>query len=461
MVTSPSVVSALCWRTSLQDLVSLAMPAKQAAFPGLQVASSGCQLAAALSARREMKATRVLFTRPAYRVQLHIAPDRSRMTRSADARTAATGPSTPTSFPWLSKTGPPQKSRPSGAARTNPASLTSEIAERTAAMRSPLAPIATTDSSTAGSLSASAAPGSESPPSSRNTAMSRSTSPPRSVAEKAPCPGTTISTLSTGANRPSASGSAARCRLATARPFPMSTPDPVSSASPLVILPSWPRTPRSARARSCTTSSRIRSATARKGSGCSRPVTKQSSARSDFMGGETRAHHGSSWLKYSETVASGEDLDALIKRAQEGDVRAFEALLAGHLPRVRRFARAFSASDTDADDLAQEALLKVYRSLKLFRYQAAFSTWLYAVVRNVFLDGARSRSRRDRQREDPLEPEHGQVAGDTTAADERIGREQERRRLWRALRQVPEEFRSAMVLFDIEGRSYDEVAATL
>jgi RNA polymerase sigma-70 factor (ECF subfamily) len=164
-------------------------------------------------------------------------------------------------------------------------------------------------------------------------------------------------------------------------------------------------------------------------------------------------------LKYSETVASGEDLDALIKRAQEGDVRAFEALLAGHLPRVRRFARAFSNSDTDADDLAQEALLKVYRSLKLFRYQAAFSTWLYAVVRNVFLDGARSRSRRDRRREDPLEPEHGQVAGETTAADERIGREQERRRLWRALRQVPEEYRSAMVLFDIEGHSYDEVAA--
>jgi len=44
----------------------------------------------------------------------------------------------------------------------------------------------------------------------------------------------------------SASGSTARCRLATARPFPMSTPDPVSSASPLVILRSWPRTPRSA-----------------------------------------------------------------------------------------------------------------------------------------------------------------------------------------------------------------------
>ena len=158
-------------------------------------------------------------------------------------------------------------------------------------------------------------------------------------------------------------------------------------------------------------------------------------------------------------MPGGEELDALIKRAQEGDVRAFEALLAGHLPQVRRFARAFSGSDTDADDLAQEALLKVYRSLKLFRYQAAFSTWLYAVVRNVFLDVARSRGQRERQREDPLQPEHAQVAGESVAADERIDREQERRRLWDALRQVPEEFRSALVLFDIEGRTYDEVAA--
>jgi RNA polymerase sigma-70 factor (ECF subfamily) len=155
-------------------------------------------------------------------------------------------------------------------------------------------------------------------------------------------------------------------------------------------------------------------------------------------------------------VPSGRDLDALIARAQGGDVRAFEALLAGQLPQVRRFARAFARSDTDADDLAQEALLKVYRSLRLFRYQSAFSTWLYAVVRNVFLDAARSRAHR--AREDPLRAEHSEVAG-AAPPDERLHREQERRRLWDALRQVPEEFRSALVLFDIEGHSYDEVAA--
>ena len=87
----------------------------------------------------------------------------------------------------------------------------------------------------------------------------------------------------------------------------------------------------------------------------------------------------------------GDDLDALIARAQDGDVRAFEELLASHLPQVRRFARAFAVSEPDADDLAQEALIKAYKSLRLFRYQSAFSSWLYAIVRNAFLDAARSR----------------------------------------------------------------------
>src|SRR4051812_197884 len=134
-------------------------------------------------------------------------------------------------------------------------------------------------------------------------------------------------------------------------------------------------------------------------------------------------------------------------------------LLAGHLPTVRRFARGFAATPADADDLAQEALIKVYKSLRLFRYQSAFSTWLYAVVRNVFLDATKSRAGRERSMEESLGPAHTRDLAGGAAADERLDREQERERLWRALRQVPAEFRTALVLFDIEGKTYDEVAA--
>lgn len=151
-------------------------------------------------------------------------------------------------------------------------------------------------------------------------------------------------------------------------------------------------------------------------------------------------------------------MDQLIARAQDGDVRAFEALLAQHLPAVRRFARAFSRFDADADDLAQEALVRVYKSLRLFRYQSAFSTWLYAVVRSVFLDAAKGSAARMRTIEAPLRPEHAQSEGGQRP-DEAAESEDERRRVWRALRQVAPEYRTVLVLFDIEGCTYDEVAA--
>jgi RNA polymerase sigma-70 factor (ECF subfamily) len=158
-------------------------------------------------------------------------------------------------------------------------------------------------------------------------------------------------------------------------------------------------------------------------------------------------------------VPRGDDIDALIEKAQDGDVHAFETLLAEHLPRVRRFARGFAASESDAEDLAQEALLKVYKSLRLFRYQSAFSTWLYAVVRNVFLDATKSRAGRERSLEESLQPVHTRDMAGGARADERLDREEDRQRLWRALREVPAEFRTALVLFDIEGKTYDEVAA--
>jgi RNA polymerase sigma-70 factor (ECF subfamily) len=162
-------------------------------------------------------------------------------------------------------------------------------------------------------------------------------------------------------------------------------------------------------------------------------------------------------MSYSPGVTR-EGIDDLIAHAQDGDVRAFEELLEDRLAQVRRFARAFAASEADAEDLAQEALVRVYRSLRLFRYQSAFSTWLYAVVRSAFLDASKGRAGKTRSLEEPLEREHAAREGGSRP-DEALEGEQDRRRLWNALRQVPAEFRTALVLFDIEGCTYDEVAA--
>jgi RNA polymerase sigma-70 factor (ECF subfamily) len=162
-------------------------------------------------------------------------------------------------------------------------------------------------------------------------------------------------------------------------------------------------------------------------------------------------------MRYPAPVTR-ESLDELVERAQAGEARAFEALVEAQLPRIRRYARAFAAAEHEADDLAQEALVRVYRSLRAFRWQSAFSTWLFAVVRSAFLDAAKGRAATRRALEEPLRDHHGEQAGGLRP-DEALAAEEDRRRVWAALRQVPAEYRSAVVLFDIEGLSYDELAA--
>jgi RNA polymerase sigma-70 factor (ECF subfamily) len=153
------------------------------------------------------------------------------------------------------------------------------------------------------------------------------------------------------------------------------------------------------------------------------------------------------------------DQAALLERAKQGDLRAFEQLLAEHVPRVRRFARAMCAGSADADDLAQEALLKAYLSLRSYRFQAAFSTWLYRVVRNAFLDHNRAAATRQATRDRPLAAEDERAADPAPMPDDALERSRLRAQVWDALRDLPLEFRTALVLFDLEGLSHEEVAA--
>ena len=158
---------------------------------------------------------------------------------------------------------------------------------------------------------------------------------------------------------------------------------------------------------------------------------------------------------------AAEQEEALVRAAQNGHTRAFEQLIATHIAQVRRFARAFTHSDAEADDLAQEALVKVYRSIGSFRFQSSFTTWLFAVVRNAFLDARKSRGAQDREAEEALAPRHlarAAADGGATALSSLLERER-RARLWRAIERVPAEFRGVVVLFDIEGMSYEEIAA--
>ena len=155
----------------------------------------------------------------------------------------------------------------------------------------------------------------------------------------------------------------------------------------------------------------------------------------------------------------GMDPVELIERAKQGDLRAFEQLLAEHVPRVRRFARSMCANPADADDLAQDALLKAYLALGGYRFQAAFSTWLYRVVRNVFIDHARQAGTSRHALSRALGPADESAPDGTPMPDVLLARAELRAVVWDALRLLPLEFRTAIVLFDLEGLSHEEVAA--
>jgi RNA polymerase sigma-70 factor (ECF subfamily) len=155
------------------------------------------------------------------------------------------------------------------------------------------------------------------------------------------------------------------------------------------------------------------------------------------------------------------ELAGLVERAREGDVAAFERLIASYQGKVYTFAFAFTGQQDLAQDLAQEALVKVYRSLGSFRFQSAFTTWLYSIVKNTYLDAVKSRAGRERALEEPLSER--EIAGlrELGTAEERLLQKESRRALFAALRQVPLTFRTVVMMADVQGLSYEEIAAAL
>jgi RNA polymerase sigma-70 factor (ECF subfamily) len=114
----------------------------------------------------------------------------------------------------------------------------------------------------------------------------------------------------------------------------------------------------------------------------------------------------------------------LIQRAQQGDRAAFDTLVRLYDQTVLRLALQVVGSPQEAQDLYQEAFLKVYRSLRHFRLEARFSTWLYRVVMNVCLDHLRRQKTR-KEVQGP-EPEDGETEYFHRLPDERPGLDPER-----------------------------------
>ncbi|MDI3269453.1 MAG: sigma-70 family RNA polymerase sigma factor [Bacillota bacterium] len=154
----------------------------------------------------------------------------------------------------------------------------------------------------------------------------------------------------------------------------------------------------------------------------------------------------------------------LLRLAQEGQVAAFEELIARHQLKVYHLALRLTGDAEDAADMAQEAFLKAFLSLPTFRGDASFGTWLHRITTNVCLDEYRRRQRRPKVVD--VRPHEGEL-DEVDWPDPQPGpetlvlRKEHRQELERALLSLPDEFRVPLVLRDVEGMSYGFIAQTL
>jgi RNA polymerase sigma-70 factor (ECF subfamily) len=141
-------------------------------------------------------------------------------------------------------------------------------------------------------------------------------------------------------------------------------------------------------------------------------------------------------------------------RTAQGDGRAFRTLAERHAGRALRLARRILGNEALAEDIVQDALLRVWTNAPRWRPQAAFRTWLYRVVVNLCLNAKR------RPGDLPLETA-GHVADPAVAADSQLEARERDQRLAAAIGALPERQRAAIVLSYQEGLSNAEIAAVL
>ena len=155
----------------------------------------------------------------------------------------------------------------------------------------------------------------------------------------------------------------------------------------------------------------------------------------------------------------------LVERVQAGDKAAFDLLVRKYQHRVLKLVSRFVSDAAEAEDVSQEAFLKAYRALASFRGDSAFYTWLYRIAINTAKNALVSNRRRpvdfDLDLQDPEQYDrHARLKeGDTPEGV--LLTEEIRSVVEKAMEQLPEDLRTAIVLRELEGLSYEEIAEAM
>jgi RNA polymerase sigma-70 factor (ECF subfamily) len=155
----------------------------------------------------------------------------------------------------------------------------------------------------------------------------------------------------------------------------------------------------------------------------------------------------------------------LLARVAAGDEDACAELVEGHQRMVYQLALHLLGDHNEALDVSQEVFLRVFRTIHAFRGQSSLRTWMYRIVVNQASNRQRWWRRRHRSAQISLEDHiraHGEVPDPTMAGPDRVlGRKELAGQIWAALGELPFDQRTAIVLREIDGLSYEEIAFSL
>ncbi len=152
----------------------------------------------------------------------------------------------------------------------------------------------------------------------------------------------------------------------------------------------------------------------------------------------------------------------LIEKAKQGDVDAFEELISTYQRMIYNYCYRMSGNLHDAEDLTQEVFIKVYKSLRKFKGKSQFSTWIYRIAHNTCVD----RHRKKRPTDDNMifldnEKEYRTLISDSYIPEEELLSKEKQDIIQKCIDSLKPEYRSVIILRDIQNYSYKEIATIL
>jgi len=156
----------------------------------------------------------------------------------------------------------------------------------------------------------------------------------------------------------------------------------------------------------------------------------------------------------------------LIERAQGGDKSAFDLLIRKHEKRAYQYAYRLTSSPEEAMDIVADAFVRIFNALPNFRGQSQFTTWMYRILTNCYLDlKKKDKSKRNVSLDQPLGSNEGdapmQLEDTSAGPDENTERNERERKVQSALRKLPEYQQAMLTMFHVDMLSYEEISEAL